>query len=232
MMIRKIIFTAALFLSALTINAQSNINSVYNGIKEITVEGKIVLNIYKGEETTVKGTVKNELMNLLEWKTKNNELTIKLKEPFSFKRETQDSVVLNLYIKDFEAISAANKAEVYFGEKFSFEHPFNISTSSKGNVSAIVNAKQLNIEASSSSKTLVSGSAENIVIKSSSSAYVNTIQTETVSVEATATSNSECYVRATKLLKLKANTSANIFYKGSAEEIDKTTATFGKIEKF
>lgn len=226
-----ILLIATIFIGISSVSSQSKIEVSLNDVHKINVSGRIVLNIHKSDSKSLKGIVKNELNDRFSWTEKNGELKIKLKEPVSFRKSEKDSVVFDLYIDKFSHLTASANAEIYFVNRFAIDI-LNISASSRGSVNAIVTAQNINVESSSNGKVAISGEAVNIMIKASSSSYVNTVQTECATNEVLASTNAECYVRATKLLKLRANTSSNIFYKGVAEVIEKIANTFGKIEQF
>lgn len=222
---------AAVFITINTLSAQSNVDVTLKNIHKINVSGNIILNIHKSDSKSLKGTIKNEMNELFSWSEKDGELKLKLKDPISFKKKERDSVTLNLYIDKFTTLSTSSQAEVYFANRFAID-VLNIDASSKSIVNAIVTAQTINIEGGSNANISVIGEAVNIMIKAGSNSYVNTVQTECATNEVLASTNAECYVRATKLLKLRANTSSTIFYKGVAEVIEKISNTFGKIEQF
>ncbi len=213
--------------------SQSVIDKTLKPFNKLSVQGKIILNVYPSNDNKIilKGKISNAANESLVINEKKGNLYITRKEPFSFKKQQVDSIVLDIFVESPNYIIAKEKAEVYFGKRFTLD-AITIETSSTASVAAIVEAKKANLDASSSSKILLSGKADNVFLKATGSAYVNTVQTDCVSLTAVSNTNAEAYVRAVDLLDLKVATSGNIFHKGIAKEIVKNVSTFGTIEKF
>ena len=233
-MLRKtltILFCLAMTMSSF---AQMKINTNYQTPSKIVVEGKLIVNIFSSEDTDkidIETKVSNEAFKSLKIKEEDGVLTLMRKAPLSIKKTVLDSIVINIHIANPNNIEAKNKAEVYFGEEFKMG-TVNLSSSSSSTIAAIVAASVVNIEATNKGKVTLSGSSDKVEILSNTSGYVNTIQLEATEVYVTAATLAECYVKAKKYLDLKATTTANIFYKGYAETVQKHTATFGNIEQF
>lgn len=228
-----VLIVVSLFSTALTAFAQQEINSSLNEIKSINVEGEIIVKLVVGDEHRLEGTISNEQIKNFTWSVVDGtNLILTYKKSLNLDgKTTANPVKVTLHVASLNSIKCKKGASIIADKAIDVKE-IKIDATRNSIVSIPVKCFDLTIDASTGAKVNIRGESQFSVVSSSYGATINTKELICESVTATATTDSECVVQATKKLLLTAKIGGLIKYKKSTATVNQSANTLGKIETF
>ncbi|MBN2756350.1 MAG: DUF2807 domain-containing protein [Bacteroidales bacterium] len=232
---RSLIILAVLFLSVnINISAignQPNQNSQDRDLPSFTeINLAISANIYlkQSDKQSFKIEASDEMLELIETKVSNGELTIKWK-----KNNVSHSEKIKIYIsmKDINALKISGSGDIIADGKIETQN-LELKISGSGDISLNeLNAKNISAKISGSADIVINGGndAEKLDISISGSGDVKTSGLKVKEVEVTVSGSGDCYVYASEKLTARVAGSGDIYYSGNAF-IDAKVAGSGSIK--
>ena len=224
---KKFYLLLAAVLFSVSLHAQSVIETSINSFSRIRVSGNIAITVTRGDSLKIKAELQNIASDRFEWNVRDNELSIKLKQPFN---SPKGSAIVAVSYDMLESIVVDGGA-TFLSNGAIRSDLLSLDASSRSVVSIEAETRDLSLVAGNSSVT-VKGYVEYLTIKANANASVNTVTMECQNATVTTASNAECYVSAEKRLEGRATTNSTIYYKGAPEIVKTSTSTLGSIESF
>ena len=195
--------------------------------KGIAVGGDFDVQLLTGPVTEVLVEADDNMMNYVETRVSGDILKIGLRDLHNY-----GDAHRKVYITapEITSIRASAAADVTAGNGLKSAGKLSFSSSSSGNISAEVDAPEIEVETSSASTVKLWGRTRNFHATASSGADVKAFDLLSENASVNASSGASARVHASLSLNANASSGANIVYRGSAT-LQKTVSSGGNVEK-
>jgi hypothetical protein len=217
---KKLVIIAFVLLSQLT-NAQVSRN--LGDFDEVKVFDKINLKLISSSENKV--VITGDRADEVETVNKNGELKIRMPFPQLL---SGNNIVVKLYFKDIESISASEGSYVSSESQFK-QTILNLNSKSGAEINIDINVDKVNVKANAGGIIELSGKATNqdVVITSGGILKAKDLHTTQTSISVSAGGNAE--IQATTLVDAKVKAGGSVYIYGKPKQINKEVFIGGTI---
>jgi hypothetical protein len=217
---KKLVIIAFVLLSQLT-NAQVSRN--LGDFDEVKVFDKINLKLISSSENKV--VITGDRADEVETVNKNGELKIRMPFPQLL---SGNNIVVKLYFKDIESISASEGSYVSSESQFK-QTILNLNSKSGAEINIDIDVDKVNVKANAGGIIELSGKATNqdVVITSGGILKAKDLHTTQTSISVSAGGNAE--IQATTLVDAKVKAGGSVYIYGKPKQINKEVFIGGTI---
>lgn len=217
---KKLVIIAFVLLSQLT-NAQVSRN--LGDFDEVKVFDKINVKLISSSENKV--VITGDRADEVETVNKNGELKIRMPFPQLL---SGNNIVVKLYFKDIESISASEGSYVSSESQFK-QTILNLNSKSGAEINIDINVDKVNVKANAGGIIELSGKATNqdVVITSGGILKAKDLHTTQTSISVSAGGNAE--IQATTLVDAKVKAGGSVYIYGKPKQINKEVFIGGTI---
>jgi len=217
---KKLVIIAFVLLSQLT-NAQVSRN--LGDFDEVKVFDKINVKLISSSENKV--VITGDRADEVETVNKNGELKIRMPFPQLL---SGNNIVVKLYFKDIESISASEGSYVSSETEFK-QTILNLNSKSGAEINIDINVDKVNVKANAGGIIELSGKATNqdVVITSGGILKAKDLHTTQTSISVSAGGNAE--IQATTLVDAKVKAGGSVYIYGKPKQINKEVFIGGTI---
>ena len=199
----------------------------FNAISSST---SIDVYITEGSSSTIKVEAnRQELLSRIKTEVRGNELKIS----FDGRGNNFSNTKMKVYVtaKNLTAIKTSSSADIHsIGELNAKD--IDLVASSSGDIKLHLNAENITCDASSSGDIELKGKAYSVKVNASSSGDVDMKNLIVKVAEVSASSSADVDIHVTETLKARASSSADIKYWGNPKNVDKHQSSSGTIKAY
>lgn len=195
---------------------------------KINVSGSINVEFVSGTEGDLQLKVEENLAEYIEIATKNNTLSIKIKNNTYINNNKE--IVVVVPVNDISEINLAGSSNIS-GNTTLVSDKLNINVAGSGDMAIAVNAKVLNTKVAGSGSLSLKGKANDCDFNVAGSGEFNGEKLTCEVVSARVAGSGDCRFNCTKTLKAHVVGSGSIQYSGNPEVLESKALGSGSIEK-
>lgn len=206
---KKVIVIAVLMLMSTMLFAQQSIKSEnVSDFTNVSLSGKLCVEMIPAQQNSIEVELIKSEITKFKWTSVDGTLMLSLRPSQS----SEATAIVKIYYKAINEISVSG-SEVIFNEPI-ISNLLAIKLSSGATVTANVDCMDLEIEVSSNSALVCSGTAKYVDIRATEKSRVDARNLESVSVMVDSATGAEIYVTALERLVAFAKTASSVYYKG------------------
>jgi predicted small secreted protein len=194
----------------------------------VATRSSIAVEIKQGNQYVVEVSADDNLINLVMTEVKDNILTIHYKPNTNIKN---GHVKVKVVAPKFEQLLVASSATITATNTIVSSDKLILEAKSRGSIVADVNCYTLHLEAVSSGDLLVSGQADNVEARASSSGSITGKSLTTAASKVTANSRGKIILNASNTMTANAH-SSGIIRTGGTATVQKEEGSGGKVEAY